>query len=529
MSSLASLRREILLLFVLAATIAIISASLGNFTNTTFAREKENMVELGNEVLLDDYLHLVEDKRVGLITNHTGVNSNKESLVDVFMDDDGINLTAVYAPEHGLDGEASAGEYVESYTHEEHDIPVFSLYGQTREPTREMLSKVDVLLFDIQDIGARSYTYISTLNYSMMASEKYDVPVIVLDRPNPLGGMTVEGPVMEEEFISFVGVDKLPKAHGMTVGELAQFFNRKIDVDLTVIPMKNYQRNMIFQDTGLPWVQTSPNIPDLDSCFGYMATGLGEGTGVYQADKFEWIGGKDLDSYKFAEALNQAGLEGVSFIPEDRGSAGGVRLNITDYYAFNPAKTGIYALSQAFKIGDFEVPTSDQGNIVMFDKIMGTDQIGIGLKKELSPQEIEEKYAPELRNFKATRKQYLLDEYQPGILVKVNESIISFDVKPYIDDNNRVLVPLRNISEALGTFVQWEGDHQDVIINKPGGKQIRFTIGSQIAQVNGKDKSMDTEPLIKDGRTMIPARYIGEFLEAQVDWDGQWQRVTIKY
>ena len=142
-------------------------------------------------------------------------------------------------------------------------------------PTEEMLSGIDVLLFDVQDIGARTYTYMSTLNYCMVAAEKYDKPIVVLDRPNPLGGMIVDGPVLETPYKTFVGVDNLPMAHGMTAGELAQYFNRTIGAELYVVPMEGYKRTMVFQDTGLKWVPTSPNIPDLDSLFGYMATGLG--------------------------------------------------------------------------------------------------------------------------------------------------------------------------------------------------------------------------------------------------------------
>ncbi|HHX50520.1 MAG TPA: DUF1343 domain-containing protein, partial [Clostridia bacterium] len=173
-------------------------------------------VKLGNEVLLSQYHHLIEGKKVGLVTNQTGIDSRGRSLVDILAGDPTINLVSLYSPEHGLDGLAKAGEYVESYTHQELGIPVYSLYGATRMPTEKMLSGIDVLLFDIQDIGARSYTYMSTLNYCLVACQKYSKSLMVLDRPNPVGGLTVEGPVLEDPFISFVGVDNLPMAHGMT-------------------------------------------------------------------------------------------------------------------------------------------------------------------------------------------------------------------------------------------------------------------------------------------------------------------------
>jgi len=378
------------------------------------AVEEEEMEEedfrLGSEVLLSQERHLVEDRKVGLVTNQSGVNSRGESTKELFFTDEDVDLKALYAPEHGLDGKAAAGEYVKSYTHEDYNIPVYSLYGATRMPTEEMLSGIDVLVFDIQDIGARSYTYISTLNYCMQAAEEHGVQVVVLDRPNPLGGALVDGPVMEERFRSFVGVDILPKAHGMTVGELARYFNRDIGVELTVVPMQGYDREMIYQDTGLSWVQTSPNIPDLEAVFGYMATGLGEGTGVFQAEQFRWVGGRGLDAQAYADRLNAAGLDGVEFIPEKRDDAGGVRLKITDYHSFNPARTGIYVLCYAFELGNFTIPKSNDV-IVMFDKIMGTDKMGLYLEQQLAPEEIEERFAPGIEEFKAVREQYLLPRY----------------------------------------------------------------------------------------------------------------------
>ncbi len=369
--------------------------------------------KLGSEVLFEKERHLVEGKKVGLVTNQSGVNTGGESTIAVLQEAEDIKLTALYGPEHGIDGVAAAGDYVESYTHEELGIPVYSLYGATRMPTEEMLNGIDILLFDIQDIGARTYTYISTLNYCMVAAERDNIPIIVLDRPNPLGGMVVDGPMLEERFISFVGVDILPMAHGMTVGEMARYFNRNIDANLTVIPMEGYKRTMLFEDLGLSWVQTSPNIPDLEAVYGYMVTGLGEGTGVYQSDKFRWIGGNGLDAEKYTALLNSADLEGVKFIPDQRGEAGGVRLEITDPHSFNPARTGLYALTYAFALGDFRVPKSNDV-IVMFDKIMGTAKMGQYLEEGLSPREIEERFAPAIKDFKAERKKYLLPDYDPS-------------------------------------------------------------------------------------------------------------------
>lgn len=375
-------------------------------------KPEEEDFKLGSEVLLEKERQLLQDKRVGLVTNQSGINSRGESTIKLLQEAEDLELAALYGPEHGIDGAALAGEYVESYIHEELGIPVYSLYGKTRMPTAEMLSGIDILVYDIQDIGARTYTYISTLNYCMVAAQEQDLPIVVLDRPNPLGGMIVDGPVLEERFMSFVGIDLLPMAHGMTVGELARYFNRNIGAELTVVPMEGYDRTMLFQDTGLSWVQTSPNIPDIDAVFGYMVTGLGEGTGVFQADQFKWIGGRGLDAAAYAALLNSTTLEGIEFIPEVRGEAGGVRLKITDYHRFNPARTGIYALTYAFALGDFQVPKSSD-TIVMFDKIMGTAKMGEYLEEGLSPQEIEARFAPDIGRFKEERRKYLLPQYDP--------------------------------------------------------------------------------------------------------------------
>lgn len=497
-----------------------------NFSMAAFGGEPK--IKLGNEVLLANHHDLIKGKKIGLVTHQGGVNSKGESLIDILAADKSTQLVALYGPEHGIDGIASAGAYVESFIHPELDIPVYSLYGSTRMPTEAMLRDVDLLLFDMQDIGARTYTYMSTLNYVLVAAKEYNKPVIVLDRPNPVGGEIVEGPMLEDPYKSFVGVDNLPKAHGMTAGELAQFFNRNIGADLKVIPMEGYTRKMIFQDTGLSWVPTSPNIPDIDSVFGYMATGLGEGTGVFQADQFKWIGGRGINSLEYADLLNEAGLSGVTFIPENRGGAGGVRLKIDDYYTFNPARTGIYALTYAFTIGDFQVPKSGR-TIVMFDKVMGTNKIGQYLEQGLTPQQIEENYAVQLNQFKEEREQYLIygdEPYREGIAVIVKGVPVEFDSAPYIDQSNRLMVPLRAIVEALGAQVHWNNQARSITINKEG-KTIFFTIDSRWATVNGQSIEMDTNPVIKNSRTMVPARYVGEFLGATVNWDSRTRTVTI--
>ncbi|MGE5370641.1 MAG: exo-beta-N-acetylmuramidase NamZ domain-containing protein [Solirubrobacterales bacterium] len=552
------------------------------------APAKAAVVKLGNEVLLEKDHSLIEGKRVGLVTNQTGVNSQGTSVIDVLAADPSIKLAALYGPEHGIDGKAVAGKSVASYTHSKLKIPVYSLYGATRTPTPAMLKGIDVLVFDVQDIGARSYTFMSTLNYCMAAAKRDGKPIIVLDRPNPVGGLIVDGPVMEDRFISFVGVDNLPMAHGMTAGELARFFNRKIGANLTVVPMEGYSRSMLLQDTGLPWVPTSPRIPDTTSLFGYMATGLGENTGIGQQDNFKWIGGKGVDSVRYAALLNQSGLAGVIFVAEKRGSAGGVRLKITDYHAFNPARTGIYALTYAHQLSRFKVPKSGK-TINMFDKIMGTDKIGQYLEAGLGPAEIEVRYAQALNRFRTERKQYLLypetaaaDQPtvipaaadvakptaagQPGVIpavtevtkptapiepkpvgptapampklpaapkgdiiaVTLNGKTLSFDQPPFIDAQGRVMVPLRGIVEALGLKASWNPERKTITISGKAGPDSVFIVGHSAARVKGKMVKMDTSPVIKSGRTLVPVRYIAEASGAEVIWDPIKRTVAVR-
>ena len=365
-------------------------------------------VVLGNERLLEEFSHLINGKNVGLITNQTGIDSQGNRTVDKLVNYPNANLLAIYSPEHGLDGVAKAGEYVESYTDTTLNLPVYSLYGKTREPSQDMLKGIDVLIFDIQDIGSRTYTYVSTMNYAMRAAQKAGIQIVVLDRPNPVGGEIVEGYMLEDKYATFVGVDNTPMAHGMTAGELAKFYNRKIGASLEVIPMKNYTRSMVWQDTGLPFAQTSPNIPDVVSAFNYMATGIGDGTGLGQGYKFAWVGSKSLNSEEYARKLNSYNLPGVRFIPEDNNGRGGVRLAITDYKKYNPQKTGTYILATANLLGNITIPREQNGVIPMFEKIHGSDKMGNALRRGLTPEEIVAEYQQDLQEFMKIREQYLI-------------------------------------------------------------------------------------------------------------------------
>lgn len=376
--------------------------------NDSLVNPNYQRVILGNERLINEYSSLIDGKKIGLVTNQTGVDSNMKRTVDKLYNYSGAKLTAIYSPEHGLDGKAPAGAYVDSYVDSVLNLPVYSLYGTTREPSAAMLSNVDILVFDMQDIGSRTYTYISTLNYVMKAAQKNNKPVIVLDRPNPLGCTIVDGPIAQDKYLTFVGVDNLPLQHGMTIGELAKFFNRKIGVDLTVIPMQNYTRDMIWQDTSLSFVQTSPNIPDIVSAFGYIATGMGEGTSIGQADKFTWIGSTEINSTLFANKMNSYGLPGVTFTAETKSSRGGARLTITDYKSFNPTKTCIYALSTINSMKTITIPVETNGVIPMFEKIWGSNKFGLALKNNIPADEYIQSYQEELNIFKSERQKYLI-------------------------------------------------------------------------------------------------------------------------
>ncbi len=503
----------------LVAVLAIMALSAG-FAGATAAPQG---FRLGNEVLLARHRHLLDGKRVGLITSYSGVNSRGESLITIFANDPRINLVALFGPEHGVDGTAPAGAPVNSYTHPILRIPVHSLYGEVRKPTPAMLIGIDVLFFDIQDVGARYYTYISTMNYCMIAAREAGIPFVVLDRPNPLGGVTVEGPVLKDPFQSFVGVDLLPMAHGMTNGELARYFNRLIGVDLHVVPMEGYTREMIFQDTGLPWVQTSPNIPNIENCFSYMATGLAEGTGLAQGDKFQWIGGAGLNSARFADALNAARLPGVQFIAEQMGTRGGARLVITDFRTFNPARTGIYAMFTARLQWPFTVPRSGTtpASMTMFDKVMGGRDVGNWLLAGFTPEQAIAAYQPDLKAFRREREKYLLYGFagsSSGPAIVINGHNVFSDVTPVIH-SGRTLVPIRVIAENFGASVEWIGSQRAVVIRQ-GAATIRMVIGQAEVTVNGVNQRITdgVAPTVLSGRTLVPLRFVAEHLGAEVSW-----------
>lgn len=378
--------------------------------NTVKDNVVANRVVLGNEQITKEYSYLINGKRVGMVTNQTGLLPDGRHISEVMANYKGATLTAFYAPEHGIDGKAKAGEWVKSYVDKNTGLPVYSIYGKTRKPSPEMMAGIDVMLFDMQDIGGRSYTFISSLYKCMEAAKENNKKIVILDRPNPLGGLNIEGFVLKPEYSSFVGIDEIPMQHGMTIGELAQFFNRKIGADLTVVPMKNYKRSMVWQDTGLGnFPQTSPNIPTLESAFCYLMTGAGESTGFAQSDKFLWGGGKGYNSINLANAMNSYGFEGVEFIPENKGDRGGVRIKITDYTKVNPGKIGYYLLATANLQKPLAVKHFDaKGKQTMFLKVHGSKEFGNSLLSKKSPLEIENMYRSQVEEFKINSSKYYI-------------------------------------------------------------------------------------------------------------------------
>lgn len=277
-------------------------------------------VKVGIDRLFEpQYSGLVKNKRVGLITNHTGVDSQLSSNIKILKSH--AHLVAIFCPEHGIDGAARADEKIE-HSKDRDGIHIYSLHGETRRPTVEMLKDVDILLYDIQEIGCRSYTYISTLFYAMEEATKKGIPVVVLDRPNPMGGLVIDGPMLQEKWRSFMGYINVPYCHGMTVAELARYFNTeyKIGCKLHIVPMEGWQRRMTFKETGLAWIPTSPYIPESDTPFFYASTGILGALGVVNIGigytlPFKVIGAPWIDGYHLAEKLNEQKLPGVKFVP----------------------------------------------------------------------------------------------------------------------------------------------------------------------------------------------------------------------
>lgn len=379
------------------------------------------------------YQSILRGKQVGIITNHTAIDSSGISVVDLFKQNaeaNGYTIAAFFAPEHGLKGLQEAGELVKD-GRDGNGIAIYSLHGFTRRPTPEMLKGVTLLVFDIQDIGSRSYTYISTLFYAMEEAAKAHIPVVVLDRPNPLGGELVDGPMLEDQWRSFVGYINVPYCHGLTVGELAKYFNaeNKIGCDLTVIPMQGWQRQMTFADTGLTWVPTSPQVPEAQTPFYYPTTGiLGElqivNIGVGYTLPFKIVGAPWINAEQFAEKLNGQKFSGVRFQPlhfkpffgRFAGEAcHGVLIVITNAKTYLPVTTQFLILGvlKSLYPSEFQKGLDEsKQRQEMFNKVNGTAEIYRILKEEkYVVWKLRSLHQKERENYLAKRKGYLNPTY----------------------------------------------------------------------------------------------------------------------
>ncbi|UTT43661.1 exo-beta-N-acetylmuramidase NamZ family protein [Exiguobacterium aurantiacum] len=401
------------------AALTLVTSSVMLLDADAKSVPKKPKVELGVDRLMDNP-EILAGKRVGLITNPTGIDANMTSIVDLFHKSDDFELTALYGPEHGVRGDAQAGSTISSYIDEVTGLPVYSLYGATKKPTAEMLKDVDVLVFDIQDVGTRFYTYIYTMAYAMEAAAENDIPFVVLDRPNPQGGLRVEGPVLDLAYSSFIGLYSIPLKHGMTVGELARLFNSEyqIQADLEVVKMKGWKRSMLYEDTGLPFVMPSPNMPTTDTVNVYPATGLFEGTNLSEGrgttKPFQLIGAPYVKAHDYAKTLNGLELPGVtfraaSFTPTFSKNAGklshGVEVYVTEPTKFEAAKTGIAMVKTAHDLypEEFEFLANDfitklTGNAYVKDMILAGESL----------EAIMAKVDAERDAFLPIRKEYLL-------------------------------------------------------------------------------------------------------------------------
>ena len=412
--------------FAVLFTLVMILSTISFVQAGQKGKHKSKELKLGVDVVLSSEKDVLKGKRVGLITNPTGVDQDLNSIVDRFYQDKDINLTALYGPEHGVRGDAQAGSYVDFYIDETTGLPVYSLYGKTRKPTPEMLEDVDVLVFDIQDVGTRFYTYIYTMALAMEAAEEKGIPFVVLDRPNPLGGLKVEGPILEApEYASFIGQYEIPLRHGMTVGELAKLFNKEfgIGADLKVVKMKNWKRQMNYEDTGLEWVLPSPNMPTLDTAYAYPGTGLIEGTNLSEGrgttKPFELLGAPFINSTELARELNKLKLKGVefraaSFTPTFSKHSGvlthGVQVHITDYDDFVPLETGLHIVKTVHDLypEEFEFRAEDSKGISFFDLLIGNGWVRNDIEAGKSVKQIKQKWERDLKGFLKVRSKYLL-------------------------------------------------------------------------------------------------------------------------
>ena len=394
------------------------------------AQAQKIHIKTGIEVLKSQNFRYLEGKRVGLITNPTGVDNELRSTIDILHEAPNVNLVALYGPEHGVRGDVHAGDHVSDQRDPATGLPVYSLYGKTRKATPEMLKDVDVLVYDIQDIGCRSFTYISTLGLAMEAAAENGKELIVLDRPNPLGGLKIEGNLTEDDCISFVSQFKIPYVYGLTCGELALMLNGErmltggVQCNLTVIKMKGWKRRMDYTATGLQWIPSSPHIPHPHSAFFYPVSGiLGElgymSIGVGYTIPFQMFAAPWAEADKLADALNALHVPGVIFRPiylKPFYSVGqgqqlqGVQVHITDYARAPLSPLQFLVMQEVARLWPDRAvfDHADKGRFAMFDKVCGSRQIRERFTKTNRWEDIRPYWEKDVESFRRLSKKYYL-------------------------------------------------------------------------------------------------------------------------
>jgi uncharacterized protein YbbC (DUF1343 family) len=400
-----------------------------NLSMASMAAKAVSPVKLGLERLLEDDVAIVNGARVGFICNQASVDHNYRHAADLLHLHPEIDLRVLFGPQHGIRGDVQDNMIETAHAHDRKTgLPVYSLYSETREPTDEMLADIDTLVFDMQDVGCRIYTFVYTLANCMRAAKRLGKRVVVCDRPNPISGKHVSGNVLEPEFASFVGQFPIPTRHGMTVGELAQLFNRhfQIDCDLEVLAMKGWEREFWHDQTDAPWVLPSPNMPTLDSATVFPGTVHFEGTQVSEGRgttrPFELIGAPYIDPEEYAAALNELSLPGVFFracgfqptFQKHAGvTCGGAQIHVLNRDIFEPVLAGVAMAKLAHDMyrDSFrwkEPPYEYVYDKNPFDVIAGTDQTRKAFEQGLNLGEIEASWQPGLDQFRRIRESYLM-------------------------------------------------------------------------------------------------------------------------
>jgi uncharacterized protein YbbC (DUF1343 family) len=386
-------------------------------------------VKLGIERLLETPPGWLKEKRIGLLVNQASVDSRLRHTADLLVDYCADHVTALFGPQHGIQGEKQ-DNMVESedFIHPRFNIPVFSLYGATRFPTREMLEEIDILIIDLPDVGTRVYTFISTMAYCLQAAKQHGKKVVVLDRPNPIGGENVEGNLLKEECRSFVGVYPLPMRHGLTMGELALLFNRhhRIGCELDVIPMEGWKRSMMFDDTGLFWCPPSPNMPTLETAMVYPGqiilegTNLSEGRGTTRP--FELFGAPFIDPHRLKKRVDSRKLSGVAFRDLffqptfhkwHNEVCGGLQIHVTDPGAYKPYITTLSVIQDVIALYPDHFawrlpPYEYEKEKIPVDMITGDKSVREGIERQQEIADLEKSWQEELRNFKEMTQPFLL-------------------------------------------------------------------------------------------------------------------------